>query len=76
MKNLTILLLACLLINNSQADTKKLNLDLTKIGVSGLSSGGYMANQFHIAHSDWVDKVGIIAACPKQYQNSTCTMCE
>jgi poly(3-hydroxybutyrate) depolymerase len=64
MKNLTILLLTCLLINNSQADAKKLNLDLTKIGVSGLSSGGYMANQFHIAHSDWVDKVGIIAAGP------------
>jgi poly(3-hydroxybutyrate) depolymerase len=64
MKNLTILLLTCLLINNSKAVAKKLNLDLTKISVSGLSSGGYMANQFHIAHSDWVDKVGIIAAGP------------
>jgi poly(3-hydroxybutyrate) depolymerase len=64
MKNLTILLLSYLLINSSHAFAEKLNLDLTKIGLSGLSSGGYMANQFHIAHSDWVDKVGIIAAGP------------
>jgi poly(3-hydroxybutyrate) depolymerase len=64
MKNLTILLLIYLLIYSSLAVAEKLNLDLTKIGLSGLSSGGYMANQFHIAHSDWVDKVGIIAAGP------------
>jgi predicted peptidase len=64
MKNLIILLLSCLLISSGQVAAKKLNLDLTKIAVSGLSSGGYMANQFHIAHSDWVDKVGIIAAGP------------
>jgi predicted peptidase len=64
MKNITILLISCLLISSSQAGAERLNLDLTKIGVSGLSSGGYMANQFHIAHSDWVDKVGIIAAGP------------
>lgn len=64
MKNLTMLLIGCLLMSSSQAGAEKLNLELTKIGVSGLSSGGYMANQFHIAHSDWVDKVGIIAAGP------------
>jgi poly(3-hydroxybutyrate) depolymerase len=64
MKNLTILLISCVLINSGQAVAEKLNLDITKIGVSGLSSGGYMANQFHIAHSDWVDKIGIIAAGP------------
>ena len=64
MKHITILLITCLFISSSQAVAAKLNLDLTKIGVSGLSSGGYMANQFHIAHSDWVDKVGIIAAGP------------
>lgn len=51
-------------MNSGQLAAKKLNLDLTKIGVSGLSSGGFMANQFHISHSDWVDKVGIIAAGP------------
>lgn len=64
MKNITMLLLGGLLISSAQVAAKKLNLDLTKIGVSGLSSGGYMANQFHIAHSDWVDKAGIIAAGP------------
>lgn len=64
MKNLGILLLSSLLINTNLVAAQKLKLDLTKIGVSGLSSGGYMANQFHISHSDWVDKVGIIAAGP------------
>ena len=64
MKNITILLLSCLLMSSAQVAAKKLNLDLTKVAVSGLSSGGYMANQFHIAHSDWVDKAGIIAAGP------------
>lgn len=63
MKNITILIVSYFLMSN-QVAAEKLNLDLTKIGVSGLSSGGYMANQFHIAHSDWVDKVGIIAAGP------------
>ncbi len=43
---------------------KQLQLELSNISVSGVSSGGYMANQFHLAHSDWVDKVGIIAAGP------------
>jgi poly(3-hydroxybutyrate) depolymerase len=46
------------------ADETKLNLQLEHVSVSGLSSGGYMANQFHIAYSDWVNKVGIIAAGP------------
>lgn len=32
--------------------------------VSGLSSGGYMAVQFHLAFSDMVDGAGIIAAGP------------
>jgi poly(3-hydroxybutyrate) depolymerase len=64
MKNLKILLIGCLFVCSGQALANKLNLDLAEIGVSGLSSGGYMANQFHIAHSDWVNKVGIIAAGP------------
>jgi poly(3-hydroxybutyrate) depolymerase len=63
MKQLTILLLSGLLAS-SQINANNLKLELSKIGVSGLSSGGYMANQFHIAHSDWVNKVGIVAAGP------------
>lgn len=35
-----------------------------KLSVSGLSSGGYMANQFHLAYSDKVTGAGIIAAGP------------
>lgn len=35
-----------------------------KLTVSGLSSGGYMANQFHLAHSDIVSGAAIIAAGP------------
>ena len=35
-----------------------------KLSVSGLSSGGYMANQFHLAYSDKVSGAGIIAAGP------------
>jgi len=34
------------------------------ITVSGLSSGGYFAQQFHVAHSSWVKGAGILAAGP------------
>lgn len=35
-----------------------------KITVSGISSGGYMAGQFHVAHSTLVDGIGLVAAGP------------
>lgn len=42
-----------------------LNVDAkAPITVSGVSSGGYMANQYHVAHSDSVSGAGIIAAGP------------
>lgn len=41
-----------------------LHLDLIQTTVSGVSSGGYMATQFHIAHSDWVRGSGAIASGP------------
>ena len=50
--------------NGLNAATTKLNLDTENITVSGLSSGGYMATQFHIAHSDRVKGAAIIAAGP------------
>ena len=63
--NITKLLIALGLTACSvQADEQTLNLDLSHVSVSGLSSGAYMANQFHLAHSDWVNKVGIIAGGP------------
>lgn len=40
----------------------KLNLDQTT--VSGLSSGGYMAAQFQLAHADWIKGAAIVAAGP------------
>ncbi|NCP63319.1 MAG: polyhydroxybutyrate depolymerase [Paraglaciecola sp.] len=61
LKKLTFLALFGL---SGHASAGQLNLQLEHISLSGLSSGGYMANQFHLAHSDWVDKVGIIAAGP------------
>lgn len=32
--------------------------------VSGVSAGGYFAQQFHVAHSSWVKGAGILAAGP------------
>jgi poly(3-hydroxybutyrate) depolymerase len=38
--------------------------DLSTLTVSGLSSGGYMAVQFHVAHSASVRGAGVLAAGP------------
>ena len=40
------------------------NVDLTQISVSGISSGGFMAHQFHVAHSENIMGVGIVAGGP------------
>jgi len=50
--------------NNAPQNIDNLTLDLSNVTVSGLSSGGYMATQFQLAHSDWVTGVGVIAAGP------------
>lgn len=42
----------------------KLNIDKTKITVSGLSSGGFMANQLGYAYSATFSGVGVFAAGP------------
>src|SRR5262245_38603450 len=41
-----------------------LNVDLSQTTVSGLSSGSYMAGQFHIAYSAEVTGAGIVAGGP------------
>ena len=41
-----------------------LNIDKTQITVSGLSSGGFMANQLGYAHSETFKGVGVFAAGP------------
>jgi len=43
---------------------KPLQLQLDNVTVSGLSSGGYMATQFHMAHAEWVKGIGVLAAGP------------
>jgi len=50
---------------SAQATAPLPELHLTgPLTVSGLSSGGYMAVQFHLAFSDLVDGAGVIAAGP------------
>jgi predicted peptidase len=56
--------LSLLLSSAAIADVPALNLSLSNLSVSGLSSGGYMATQFHIAHSDVVTGAAVIAAGP------------
>ena len=41
-----------------------LNIDRDQTSVSGISSGGYMAVQFHVAHSASVKGAGVLAAGP------------
>lgn len=48
----------------AQQALPKLNIDKTKISVSGLSSGGFMANQLGVAHSATFMGVGVFAAGP------------
>lgn len=52
-------------VKPAQADElPRLGADLSQTSVSGLSSGGYMAAQFQLAHGDIVVGAGIIAAGP------------
>ncbi|TDF37228.1 polyhydroxybutyrate depolymerase [Alteromonadaceae bacterium M269] len=59
-------LLALSVTANALADEElpNLSLNIDQVTLSGLSSGGYMANQMHLAYSEWVSGVGIIAAGP------------
>lgn len=50
--------------SSAAAPLPQLNIDKTKISVSGLSSGGFMANQMGIAHSSTFMGVGVFAGGP------------
>lgn len=39
-------------------------IDVGRISVSGISSGGFMAHQFHVAHSEHIMGAGIVAGGP------------
>ena len=60
------LLLALLVCGASRAADRLpgLDADLSATSVSGISSGGYMAVQFHIAHSATIIGAGVLAAGP------------
>ena len=50
---------------HAQAALPQLKIDATQTSVSGISSGGYMAVQLHVAHSATFKKgVGVVAAGP------------
>jgi poly(3-hydroxybutyrate) depolymerase len=49
---------------NAKVDISQLNIDLSQSSVSGLSSGGYMATQFQLAHSEIIVGAGIVGAGP------------
>lgn len=55
------------------------NIDLSKTSVSGLSSGGYMAVQFHVAFSSIIKGAGVIAGgpyfCAQDDQTAATTVC-
>jgi len=62
-----ILFICCLLSLNTGMAAPKLSsygIDSKAISVSGISSGAYMALQFHVAHSATVMGAGIIAGGP------------
>ncbi|WP_421134211.1 polyhydroxybutyrate depolymerase [Alteromonas sp. A079] len=65
MKLKTIFSALCIATSGyAAAATPMLNLQLDNVTVSGLSSGGYMATQFHVANSDWVSGSGVLAGGP------------
>ena len=64
MKKVAALLSAALAPAALAAPLDAFNIDRAQTTVSGLSSGGYMANQFHVAYSAEVKGAAILAAGP------------
>lgn len=54
--------LACAV--DAEKNGNKVTLDTSSVTLSGLSSGAYMATQFHLSHPDLVSGVGLIAGGP------------
>jgi poly(3-hydroxybutyrate) depolymerase len=61
---LAALLLAAAVRAEPAEPLPALNIDIRETSVSGLSSGGFMAVQFMVAHSSIVKGAGIVAAGP------------
>lgn len=60
-----VLVSAVLSLNvNALEPLPALNIDSSKVTISGISSGGYMAQQMHLAYSDVFSAAAIIAGGP------------
>jgi len=59
-----LLLLVVTGTNGTPPKLSSYNVDTSKITVSGLSSGGFFAVQFHVAYSKIIRGVGVIAGGP------------
>lgn len=60
----TLLFLMTRLPAFAEAKLGKYGVDPKAVSVSGVSSGGYMAQQYHVAHSTEIMGVGVLAAGP------------
>jgi poly(3-hydroxybutyrate) depolymerase len=81
-RTLLLATIAALVATNVWAQAVRLpmlNVNLNETSASGLSSGGYMAVQFHVAHSALVKGIGVIAGgpyfCAKDDQNIATSVC-
>ena len=54
----------CVASNENPPKLTSYNIDISKITVSGFSSGGFFAVQFHVAYSKIIRGVGVIAGGP------------
>lgn len=61
---LTVMGFVLVLPVNAQEALKTYHIDRAAITVSGISSGGYMAQQFHVAHSATISGAAVLAAGP------------
>lgn len=57
-------------------DRMTLTIDRGRISVSGVSSGGWMANQVHVAHSAKIMGAGILAAGPYHCAAAPSVLCD
>ena len=73
------LLLSLLCVSGSPSKLASYNIDVSKITVSGFSSGGFFAIQFHVAYSKIIRGVGVIAGgpfwCARNDFNITLSQC-
>lgn len=61
---ISTLLMTLITTTANGASLAGMGADISRVTVSGISSGGYMATQFHVAHSSMVNGAGVLAAGP------------